>query len=112
MDMYKWKRYRYWSIKKKLLFFSVLFILSSVYLNSILSYSKYTMDLEKQSSDQVQQIIAQVSYNLDTYLDDLFRLTLSPYMNDGVMQTLEDDTQSSPLAQLKNAAISTVIWKR
>lgn len=101
MDMYKWKRYRYWSIKKKLLFFSVLFILSSVYLNSILSYSKYTMDLEKQSSDQVQQIIAQVSYNLDTYLDDLFRLTLSPYMNDGVMQTLEDDTQSSPLAQLK-----------
>ncbi|WP_410511673.1 sensor histidine kinase [Paenibacillus sp. BR2-3] len=99
--MYKWKSYRYWSIKKKLLFFSVLFILGSVYLNSILSYSKYTMDFEKQSSDQVQQIIAQVSYNLDTYLDDLFRLTLSPYMNDGVMQTLEEDTQSSPLAQLK-----------
>ncbi|MFD1776145.1 cache domain-containing sensor histidine kinase [Paenibacillus rhizophilus] len=99
--MYKWKRYRYWSIKKKLLFFSVLFILGSVFLNSILSYSKYTMDFEQQSSDQVQQIIAQVSYNVDTYLDDLFRLTLSPYMNDGVMQTLEEDVHASELAQLK-----------
>ncbi|NGM83403.1 sensor histidine kinase [Paenibacillus sp. 7124] len=99
--MYKWKRYRYWSIKKKLLFFSVLFILGSVFLASILSYSKYTMDFEQQSSEQVQQIIAQVSYNIDTYLDDLFRLTLSPYMNDGVMQTLEEDVQDSQLAQLK-----------
>ncbi|AIQ12596.1 sensor histidine kinase [Paenibacillus durus] len=99
--MYKWKRYRYWSIKKKLLFFSVLFILGSVFLASILSYSKYTMDFEQQSSEQVQQIIAQVSYNIDTYLDDLFRLTLSPYMNDGVMQTLEEDVHDSQLAQLK-----------
>ncbi|AKG34460.1 sensor histidine kinase [Paenibacillus durus] len=99
--MHKWKRYRYWSIKKKLLFFSVLFILGSVFLASILSYSRYTMDFEQQSSEQVQQIIAQVSYNIDTYLDDLFRLTLSPYMNDGVMQTLEEDVQNSQLAQLK-----------
>lgn len=99
--MHKWKRYRYWSIKKKLLFFSVLFIMGSVYLNSILSYTRYTMDYEKQSSAQVQQIIDQVSYNIDTYLDDLFRLTLSPYMNDGVMQTLEEDVHSSQLAQLK-----------
>ncbi|QWU13354.1 two-component system, sensor histidine kinase YesM [Paenibacillus sophorae] len=99
--MYKWKRYRYWSIKKKLLFFSVLFILGSVFLASILSYSKYTMDFKQQSSEQVQQIIAQVSYNIDTYLDDLFRLTLSPYMNDGVMQTLEEDVHDSHLAQLK-----------
>lgn len=93
--MYRWKNYREWSIKRKLLVFSALFILGSVYLESILSYSKYTKDFEVQSSDRVGQIIEQVSYNIDTYLDDLFRLSLSPYMNDSVMKAIEDNAKNS-----------------
>lgn len=99
--MYKWTHYGNWSIKRKLLVFSVIFILGSLFLESILSYSKYTSDFEAQSSGRVQQIIEQVSYNIDTYLDDLVRLSLSPYMNDGVMKALEENTKGSELAELQ-----------
>src|SRR5690554_6819929 len=94
------KAYRNWSIKEKLLSITGLLILSSVFTVSILSYLQYTKDFEAQSVDRVQQIIDQVSLNIDTYLDDLFRLSISPYFNETVMEALDEDPQSSKISQL------------
>ncbi|HEY0828014.1 MAG TPA: hypothetical protein VGE40_07965, partial [Bacilli bacterium] len=55
------KRFTDWSIKFKLLVITALLILSSVFLESFLSYNQYTHDFENQSTDRVQQIIEQVS---------------------------------------------------
>ncbi|MNH91064.1 Sensor histidine kinase YehU [compost metagenome] len=87
--MKRWKPYRYWSIRAKLLNFSALFVLVSVFVVSGLSYLKYTNDFKEQAANQVQQTIDQVSINVSNYLDDLFRLTLSPYRNNDVMESLE-----------------------
>lgn len=94
------KKYRDWSVKLKLLTITALLILGSVFVESYLSYTQYTNDFERQSTDKVNQIIEQVSLNIDTYLDDLFRLTLAPYRNAGVMAALEEDGPESELEQL------------
>ncbi|MFD0674747.1 sensor histidine kinase [Cohnella sp. GCM10027633] len=95
------KSYREWSIKRKLLTMTGLLLLGSVFLESYLSYTQYTRDLERQSSDKVQQIIEQVALNIDTYLDDLYRLTLFPYRNAAIMKALEEEGDRSELGQLE-----------
>ncbi|MNZ39770.1 Sensor histidine kinase YehU [compost metagenome] len=87
--MKRWKPYRNWSIRAKLLNFSALFVLVSVFVVSGLSYLKYTSDFKEQAADQVQQTIDQVSINISNYMDDLFRLSLATYRNNEVMESLE-----------------------
>jgi two-component system sensor histidine kinase YesM len=94
------KSYTNWSIKTKLLVLSALFTVGSVFLVSFLSYLKYTQHFEQQSAEKTQQIVEQVSYNMNTYLDDLFRLSLTPYRNDLLMQALEENDPHSEMFQL------------
>jgi len=101
MDMLRFKNYRDWRLKQKLLVFSSIFILSSLFLVTTISYMKYTKDFEAQSSSKVQQIIEQVSFNIDSYLDDLDRLSLAPYLNDNIMEALEEKGNGSALEQLQ-----------
>jgi len=96
----KFKKYKDWSIKFKLLIISTLLILCSVFFVSLFSYIQYTKDFEEQSAGRIQQIIEQVSLNIDAYIDDLFRLSISPYFNKAVMAALEDSTNSSEMEQL------------
>ena len=42
-----------------------------------------------QSTQSTRQLLEQLSINLDTYIDELFRLCLSPYYNKRVMEQLE-----------------------
>lgn len=101
----RFKKYKDWSIQFKLLTISTLLILCSVSLVSLLSYIQYTRDFEKQSADRIQQTIEQVSLNLDVYIDDLFRLSISPYYNNSVMAALEDDTGGSEIEQLEKSRL-------
>lgn len=101
----KINKYRDWSIKLKLLIISALLILCSVFLVSLLSYIQYTTDFKEQSADKVEQIIEQVSLNIDTYLDDLFRLSLSPHYNSTIMDELERDTSGSEMEQLEKSRL-------
>lgn len=48
----------------------------------------------KQTVSQTQQIIEQVAINVNTYLDELFRLNLSPYYNDRIMEELETEYET------------------
>lgn len=84
------------NMKRKLLLMISALILVSVMLVTVLTNSTYRDDLVAQNTQGTQQLLEQLSINVDNYLDELFRLCLSPYYNKRVMEQLE----SAP----KNAA--------
>lgn len=77
------------SVKQKLLLMVSVLILISVSAATILSDRSYRNDLIAQSTQSTRQLLEQLSINLDTYIDELFRLCLSPYYNKRVMEQLE-----------------------
>ena len=83
------------SIKHKLLLMISALILVSVSVVTILTYRHYRADLIAQSTRNTQQLLEQLSINLDTYLDEVFRLCLSPYYNRQVMDAIESTPHSS-----------------
>ncbi len=83
----KW--YRDWSLKRKLLVIMSMLIIISVTLVSVLSYQRYSDYFTEQTKEQTQQIIEQIGINVDTYIDELFRMSLAPYYNNSIMAELE-----------------------
>lgn len=67
---------------------SVLIFASSILIIS-LGHIRFTFDYSKQAAEDMQQLIDQVSLNIDAYLDELVRLCLSPYYSSSVMDQLE-----------------------
>ncbi len=93
--------YRDWSIKRKLLVIMSLLIVISVTLVSFLSYRRYSDYFTEQRKEQTQQVIEQIGINVDTYLDELFRMSLAPYYNNSIMADLETQPQND-LEKLDN----------
>jgi len=93
----KWRRQ---SFKLKLIGATIAIFLVTITIVSMLSYERYTLDFQRQSNERTQQIIDQVSLNIDNYIDDLFRLSLSPYNNLQVLKLLDAPPPASPLEQL------------
>lgn len=81
--------YKDWNFKKKLLTIISALIIAIVILISILNYVLYSRNYTKQTVNQTQQIIEQIGINVDTYLNELFRLNLSPYYDDEIMSELD-----------------------
>ena len=77
------------SVKQKLFLMISVLILVSVSAATILSDRSYRNDLIAQSTQSTRQLLEQLSINLDTYIDELFRLCLSPYYNKRVMEQME-----------------------
>lgn len=88
------------SIRSRLLSITILLIFSSVLLVSSLSYSQYTHDFHEQSVQNILQITKQVSYNLGTYLDEIFRLSEAPYYNEELMGLLAAKAPETDLEKL------------
>lgn len=93
-------KYANLNISLKLLISTGFLILLSVFLVSYLSYLQYTEDFKLDTADKVQQTIEQVSLNIETYLDDLFRLAVSPYYDAKVIEALSSDAAVSEMEQL------------
>lgn len=83
------------SIKHKLLLLISALILVSVSVVTILTYRHYRADLIAQSTRNTRQLLDQLSINLDTYLDEVFRLCLSPYYNRQVMEAIESSPSTA-----------------
>jgi two-component system sensor histidine kinase YesM len=77
-----------WSLKRRLFAAISLLVMCSILLISSLTYSRYTEDFSEKSSKQIQQLIEQLAINTDTYINELFRLCLSPYYREDVMKQL------------------------
>ncbi len=89
-----------WRFSLKLFICTALLALISIIFVSISSYNKYSLSLREQSSEKAQQIVELTSLNIQTYLDDLYRLSLSPYYNQNVMDALDKSIDASNLKSL------------
>ena len=89
------------TIKFRLLSITIFLLFSSILLVSSLSYSQYTQDFHKQSVQNILQITEQVSYNIETYLDEIFRLVEAPYYNDRLMNLLSSSIPATELEKLE-----------
>lgn len=83
------KPYRDWSLKRKLLVIISTLLTVAVLVVVTLNYVRYSSYLAAQTAAQTQQIIEQIGINVDTYMGELFRLSMSPYYDDTVMRELE-----------------------
>lgn len=77
------------SVKQKLFVLVSALILVAVLAVTVLTYQNYRSELVAQSTLSTRQLLEQLSINVDTYLDELFRLCLSPYYNKQVMEQME-----------------------
>lgn len=78
------------SIKQRLLAMISLLIFVSVITVTVLTYQNYRADLVEQSTQTTRRLLEQLAINVDSYLDELFRLCLSPYYSKHVMEQLEN----------------------
>ncbi len=78
-------------IQRKLLAAVSALIFSSSILVISLGHIRFTFDYSRQAAEDMQQLVEQVSLNVDNYLDELARLCLSPYYSLEVMNWLETD---------------------
>lgn len=75
-------------LRKMLVVISAL-VFCSVLLAAISSHIRFIYDYTNRAADDMQQLAEQVSMNIEAYLDELFRLCLSPYYSNRVMEQLE-----------------------
>lgn len=87
--------YKCLSFKQKIVSLTVLIIVFLVVLLSSLNYSWHSKNFVEQTIQQNQQILEQTGMNIDTYFEELCRLTLTPYYNDDVMTLLEDTSNET-----------------
>jgi two-component system sensor histidine kinase YesM len=76
-------------LRKKLTVILSLDILLAVFAVSVINQIRSTEYFARQTIEQTDQLLEQIGINVDTYLEELFRLTLAPYYNDDVMAALE-----------------------
>lgn len=102
-------RHKRWSLKRRLFAAISLLVLCSILLVSSLTYNRYTEDFSEKSSKQIQQLIEQLAINTDTYINELFRLCLSPYYREDVMKQLEYTPSNSQEKLEKKRIIEGVL---
>lgn len=77
------------NMKTRIYTLVTLAVLCSTAMASVFSYTRYTADLQDKVSLTNQQLLQQVANNLDSYFDDLRRLSLVPAYNAGLVEQLE-----------------------
>lgn len=88
------------SISFKLFICTALLVLISIFIITISLYTQYSKSLLEQSSEKGQQLIELTALNIESYLDDLYRLSLSPYYNHNVINALDKTIDDSDLVSL------------
>jgi len=77
------------SFKTRLLLAISIVNLAVILAITYLTYRWNARQLQEQTIAQTQQTIEQAGTNVSTYMDELYRLTLTPYYNDEVLTQLE-----------------------
>ena len=83
-------RMRFISIRTKFLLLFCLLITLPFLLSGILTYRKYSSNVERDAEAYSQQIAEQVAINLEQYVKDIDRVTLSLYYDNDVMEILNN----------------------
>ncbi|MFC5405487.1 cache domain-containing sensor histidine kinase [Cohnella soli] len=83
------------SLTTKMIAIYFLILLLPIVLISLVSYSIYRNAMEKQLFSLSNQIVGQAKSNLDIYLQELTRLTITPYSSPEMMNFLEGRSDGS-----------------
>ena len=97
------------NFKAKLVLMISLFNISLVLCVSFFNYLWHSQQLTRQTINQTQQIIEQTGVNIDNYIDELYRLTLSPYYNDEIMEEIASSPASPEEALNKKRTIESFL---
>ncbi|MGL6106078.1 cache domain-containing sensor histidine kinase [Romboutsia sp.] len=79
---------RFYSLSSRLIMLFTISVLIPMIVSLIFLFNYFTGILSKQNIEAYKNTLNSVSNNIDTYLDDLERLTLSPYMYNEVYKYL------------------------
>ncbi|TDF99666.1 sensor histidine kinase [Paenibacillus piri] len=80
-------------IKLTLLFLATIVFPVVVIIIAIPSY--YQQLITSQESSQMEETLTALTFSIETYLDDLDRMTITPYLNDDVMRSLKLKSSSA-----------------
>lgn len=79
---------RFVSLRTKFLILFALMITLPFLLSGVLTYQRYSRNVERDAKAYSEQISEQVAINLERYVQDMDRITLSIYYDSGVMAVL------------------------
>ena len=82
------------NIKVKMVIVAIVILAASICFLSIFTNTRSSQLYSQQMAASNQQILNQLSYNLNDYLDEIFRLTRMPYYNQNVMNLLRTHSQT------------------
>lgn len=76
------------SLRAKFIFLFFLLITIPFFLSGLITYKQYSNNVQAEAIAYTRQIIDQITINLDRYLKDMDRLTLTPYYDKNVIDIL------------------------
>lgn len=76
------------SLRMKINILLLLVITIPFFLSGFITYKQYSRNVEAEAIAYTEQIIDQISINLDRYMKDMDRLTLAPYYDNNVLGIL------------------------
>ncbi len=76
---------------KFLLIFICIVIICTVYITGY-SFVKFRTQYTEDAYHDSQILLQQLSYNIDNYVDEIYRLTFTPYYDNDIMELLEEET--------------------
>lgn len=85
---------------KFLLIFNCIVMICVIYI-AFYTFSQFREKYAEDAHHDSQLLLQQLSYNLDNYLDEIYRLTLTPYYDSSIINLLEEDTSGNLPERLK-----------
>ena|SRR5690554_1415318 len=81
----------------RLKFVILFFLLITIFflISGVITYQEYSRNSEEDAIAYTQQIIDQITINLDRYMKDMNRVTVSPYYDNNAMRILKDHESTS-----------------
>jgi len=71
-----------------MIFYLIIFLVPAAIMISAMPYY-FQQSLSKETQTLTEGTLTSIAKNIETYLDDLNRLTITPYLNDNVMQAMQ-----------------------
>lgn len=78
-------------IKVKCILLSLITTVGSVLILTMYLFNQFMDSYEQQITDQHSQLLKQLSYNLDTYMDEIYRLAYVPYCSSDFLEQLKKE---------------------
>lgn len=94
--------FRNWKTKSKILAACLFCIIFPLTFTAVFSYNRFNKIMATEAAGYTQQILIQIMNNVEGNIREIERLSLSPYLNQQVIDILESRVTSDQLVLLRN----------